>query len=191
MANPEHLPASPENNLEAIGEAARNRSEELRSIESGVELSPESAEQQAEKARAEALEAAVSVEAGGAEKNHHAEPAAAIKRAPASKARKDASFNRTMTDVQHELTGTSRSFSKIIHHKTIEATSEAVGRTIARPSAIVAGSSVALVFTFAVYMIAKFYGYPLSGFETIGAFVIGWMIGIFYDFGKKLIYGSS
>lgn len=190
MSTPEQLLASPENNLEAIGEAARSRSEQLRGQEFSGELSPESAEKQAEHARAEAMEAAVSVEKGGAERSKQAEPTApAARQRPASKSNREASFKRTMNDVQHELNPSSRTFSKIIHNRAIETTSEVIGSTIARPSAIAAGSFAALVLTFALYMLAKYYGYPLSGFETIGAFVAGWILGLIYDFLKMLITG--
>ena len=190
MSSPEILPANPESNLEAIGEAAKNRSEVLRSAESSVESSPESAESQAEKARIEALESAVSVEAGGTENDKPAEPTTRIKRGPATRSNKEASFKRTMEDVQHELSGPSRTFSKAIHNKAIEATSDALGRTLMRPSAVLAGSLMALVLTFALYMIAKFYGYPLSGFETIGAFAAGWILGFVYDFLRTLLTGK-
>lgn len=189
MSNPEQLLASPENNLEAIGEAARNRSEQLQNQETSVETSPESVERQVERARAEALEVAISVEAGGAEKDK--KPATSAPRQKrSSPISREESFNRTMSDVQRELDDASRTFSKVIHNKNVEVASEAIGRTIARPRAIAAGSFMALVLTFALYMIAKFYGYQLSGFETIGAFIFGWCLGLIYDFLRNLITGK-
>jgi hypothetical protein len=34
-------------------------------------------------------------------------------------------------------------------------------------------------------------GYPLSGFETIGAFALGWMLGIVFDFFKVMVTGRK
>ena len=60
-----------------------------------------------------------------------------------------------------------------------------------RPNAILAGAVVAFVLVLAVYLISKFYGYTLSGFETIGAFIVGWVLGILYDFFKVMITGKK
>lgn len=190
MSSPERLVGSPENNLEAIGEAAKNRSEELRGMEYGPESGQESAERQAEKARIEALESAVSVESGGIERGK-GEPKTPAPRTRSSKSGREANFKRTMDDVQHELNVPSRTFSKVIHNRAVEVASEGIGKTIARPSAIISGALIALVATFALYLIAKFYGYPLSGFETIGAFIIGWILGLTYDFAKIIFTGKK
>lgn len=84
-----------------------------------------------------------------------------------------------------------RAFSKFIHNPAVEKTSEAVGNTVARPNAILAGAVVAFFLVLLVYVVAKFYGYRLSGFETIGAFIIGWIIGILYDFFRVMITGKK
>jgi hypothetical protein len=42
-----------------------------------------------------------------------------------------------------------------------------------------------------VYVVSKYYGYALSGFETIGAFIAGWVLGILYDFFKVMITGKK
>jgi hypothetical protein len=43
----------------------------------------------------------------------------------------------------------------------------------------------------ALYVFAKTLGFTLSGFETIGAFVIGWIIGILFDFLRAMITGKQ
>jgi hypothetical protein len=42
-----------------------------------------------------------------------------------------------------------------------------------------------------VYLIAKNLGYVLSGFETIGAFAIGWIIGVLYDYFRVMVTGKK
>jgi hypothetical protein len=96
-----------------------------------------------------------------------------------------------MADARAHMSAPSRAFSKVIHNKTVEQVSAAVGSTVARPNAILSGAVFAFLLTLAVYLIAKNLGYPLSGFETIGAFALGWILGILYDFFKVMITGRK
>jgi len=163
-------------------------------IERAVEKSNiENGEQAAEKAKHEALEQAISVEKGSAEKKRKEASASPAKRrhGVVSKKERNASYKHHMKQLQSELTPTQRVFSKFIHNPVVEKTSEAVGNTVARPNAILAGAMVAFFLVLAVYLISKFYGYTLSGFETIGAFIVGWLLGILYDFFKVMITGKK
>ncbi|MEO6109391.1 MAG: hypothetical protein ABIP50_00030 [Candidatus Saccharimonadales bacterium] len=175
-------------------EASAEQYEALRDkIEAGAEIGIENAEKTAEKAKIEALETAISIEAGSAEKARK-EPksaAPAKRRGTISKKEKEASFKRHMKNVQAEMPPVQRAFSKFIHAKAIERTSEVVGGTIARPNAILSGAIVAFVLVLAVYLIAKHLGYVLSGFETIAAFAVGWIIGLLYDFFRVMITGKK
>ncbi|RYZ78823.1 MAG: hypothetical protein EOP04_28955 [Proteobacteria bacterium] len=99
-------------------------------------------------------------------------------------------FDKQMSSVQQEMNPSERRFSKIIHKKSIEKTSDALGASIARPNALLAGSISAFVLVTVLYLIAKHYGYRLSGFETIAAFILGWVIGMIYDYVKLLISGN-
>lgn len=101
------------------------------------------------------------------------------------------SFKKTMAETRSHMSPASKVFSSFIHNPVIEKTSEAVGNTIARPNAILSGSLVALLFTTAIYVWAKYAGYPLSGFETIAAFIIGWLVGIILDFTRIMITGKQ
>ena len=78
----------------------------------------------------------------------------------------------------------SRVFSKVIHNKAIEKTSEITANTIARPNLIIAGGLSTLILCSTVYLIAKQYGYTLSGFEAIGTFILGWAIGAIIEFAR-------
>ena len=104
--------------------------------------------------------------------------------------RKD-SFKKTMETVQSQLPKSSRAFSKVIHNPTVEKVSEVTGRTVARPNAILSGSMAAFVLTLAIYTLAKINGYPLSGFETIATFIIGWLAGMLFDYIRIGIKGGN
>jgi hypothetical protein len=184
--NPEHKELNPER-LEAQEnlESAIERAAEQSKVENG--------EKAAEKARVEALKEAVSVEAGSAEKKGKETAASPTKRrhGVVSKKEREVSYKQHMKQLQTELTPTQRAFSKVIHNPIVEKTSDVVGSTIARPNAILAGAVVAFFLVLAVYLVSKFYGYTLSGFETIGAFIVGWVLGILYDFFKVMITGKK
>jgi hypothetical protein len=184
--SPEKQEISPEQ-LDSYLRAAETSAEraEKNTVESG--------EKAAEKARIEALEAAISVERGGAEKKRKAPSSSPAKRrhGVVSKKEREASYKHHMQQLQSELSPGQRAFSKFIHNPVVEKTSEAIGNTIARPNAVLAGAVVAFILVLAVYVIARFYGYTLSGFETIGAFIAGWLLGIMYDFFKVMITGKK
>ncbi len=188
----EQLKNSSERGAEQPEITAEHYERAEKGIDNKAEKNVESAETQAEKARVEALESAVSVEKGGAEKDKkpgHTAPAR--RRTAISKKEKTASFNKHMKQVQAELPPVQRAFSKFIHSPAVEKTSEFIGSTIARPNAILAGSITAFVLVLATYLIAKTFGYPLSGFETIAAFIFGWIIGMMYDYIRLLVTGKK
>jgi hypothetical protein len=187
----EQQPQGPENNIETPKVSAEHYENAEKNIEAKSEH-VESGEKAAEKARVEALETAISVEKGGAEKKTKSSDAPTPRRRGGiSKKEKTASYKKHMKQVQAELPPAQRAFSKIIHTPVVEKTSEFVGGTIARPNAILSGAIVAFVLVLVVYLIAKNLGYVLSGFETIGAFIIGWVIGILYDYFKVLVTGKK
>lgn len=174
---------------EDLEKAAHERREALREEhERAHEQSPEKTDE----ARREALEKAQSIEKLS-KKNHEHAPSPTEKRVERVIGQKDrdASFAATMEDVRHHMTPASRSFSRVIHNKAVEKVSDAAGSTIARPNAILSGSVVAFVLTLALYLIAKNLGYALSGFETIGTFILGWVLGIAFDFLKVMVTGRK
>lgn len=112
----------------------------------------------------------------------HMESPARKRHGSPSKRQRSAAFKETMKEVRHEMPLTSRLVSSIIHNRAVETTSDFLASTVARPNALLAGSVVAFISVTLVYFFAKNYGYQLSGFETIGAFVLGWVLGIVYDY---------
>jgi hypothetical protein len=192
MATPEVQPSAERSGVET----AKAAGEQLEALEKKHEKSAEKGTSNQEQAKTEAkhnaMEQAISVEAGSAEREHKQPGQSTARRhGVVSKHEKEASFKKEMKRVQAELPAGSRAFSKIIHNKAIEKTSDAVGSTIARPDAILSGAVAAFILVLAVYIVAKTFGYVLSGFETIGAFVIGWILGIIYDYVKTLVTGRS
>lgn len=108
-----------------------------------------------------------------------------------TKRHREQSFDKQMEGIQPHLSRGEQAFSKVIHNKSVEKTSDVAGSTIARPNALLAGSISAFILVTIVYLLAKHYGYPLSGFETMGAFVAGWIIGLLYDYVHLLIKGKK
>lgn len=187
--SPEQLPQNPERSAES---KAENKYELYERPETAAEIaSIESAERLEKRARAEAMETAVSVERKGMEQKRPTESTKASARKAASKQAKEASFKRQMGRIQAEMKPTERAFSKFIHNKAVEKISDVLGATIARPNAILSGAIMAFVAVLVVYIVAKNLGYVLSGFETIGAFIAGWVIGVVYDYLRLIITGKK
>lgn len=191
MKNQEHTATNNEHETppKAVPELDNERQEALRNKrEKAAELAPRDS---LEDARHEALEKATSVEHGKEKPATREKSPAERRRGPVSAEAREISYNAKMHEIQSHMTPAGRAFSKIIHNKAVDAVSEAVGSTIARPNAILSGAIAAFLFSLATLMIAKHYGYRLSGFEAIGAFVAGWLIGILYDFFKVMITGKK
>lgn len=166
--------------------------ERLRSPDLTVELSERDIKNNTEKARRDVSEIVNNVEKKSREaEKEQSQSAAPLRRGSISKKQKNESYKRTIKQVQKELPVGSRTFSKIVHNRFVEKASEALGATIARPNSMLAGAISAFIITLVVYTIAKKSGYALSGFETIGAFILGWVIGIIYDYVRTLIPGKK
>lgn len=193
MSSPETNNASPEKGrgAESLDSAAEQLEKLANQQERGAELSPRDAEALAERARLEALDNAISVEAGGAEKNKPRDAYRPRQRQKATKRQRNESFKRQMKDVRRDMSLPSVMFSKVVHNPVVEKASDVVGSTVARPNALLAGSFCAFALTLGVYVVAKTIGYQLSGFETIGAFFVGWLIGIIYDYLRIIITGKK
>lgn len=192
MNNQEKLTTTPEHE-QPSRELEKSAAELREALRERHERAGERTHENIDEARQEALEKAKSIEKSGEKPKleHQVSPAERRTDRPIGKAERDASFNTTMQEVRAHMSGPSRAFSQVIHNKTVERVSDAAGSTIARPNAILSGAVVAFALTLAVYLVAKNMGYPLSGFETIGAFAIGWVLGTVYDFLKVMVTGRK
>ena len=177
--NQEALQEAGEQGRERIAEQLERRSPESRAEKNAHEISQEALEHAASKHEKESSHQERSID-----------DLETKRKSPATKRQQAEAFNRVMDEAQSHMSPASRTFSKIIHNPVIEKTSEAVGKTIARPNAILSGSVGAFVIVLGVFLIARHYGYPLSGAETIVAFAAGWVVGIVYDFLRAMITGG-
>lgn len=191
MANQEHLPYSPERERVSPEELERIGAERRGELHEKLREQTEKQHETVEAAHEKALELAKEKESTKHEQEERAPSPAERRRGPISKKERDASFNKTMQEVRSQMSGPSRTFSKLIHNKAVEKTSEVVGGTVARPNALLSGAVFAFLLVLGVYVVAKNFGYPLSGFETIAAFAIGWLLGIAFDFVKIMITGRK
>lgn len=185
MATPEHLPASPEASGEKLKDLERAPEILDKKVEVGRE-SKEDAERNVEKAREEVNKEAIS----GREVSPSENKKDSRDEAPVIPRSRDDSYKITMKRVQSEMSAPARAFSRVIHNKTVERTSEVIGSTVARPDAILSGSVFACILVLAVYLLARYNGFSLSGFETIAAFIVGWVLGIVFDFLRAMITGK-
>lgn len=190
-SNPEVITGGAEATVEAQDAAAERSKELAKTLENRAEQSPDARAEATEKARSDAnKEALMSKETGGSEKKSGGEPTSSAVR-KITKQQKDVEYAKTLTEIQSHMSSPARTFSKVLHNPAVEKTSDAIGNTIARPNAILAGSTTAFVAVAVVYMITKHYGYVLSGFESIGAFILGWMLGIGLDYLRVLLRGGT
>lgn len=173
---------------EALREAAEHGEERLKEQHEALERKNHE-KVDSKEAHKEALEKAHSKEKH-AEKEKPEQKHEHEKKRVRSRSERESAYNDIMRDTRKEMSAPGRAFSKIIHNKAVEATSEALGKTVARPNAILSGSVFAFVITLAVYIVAKRYGYSLSGTETILSFVGGWLLGILFDFFRTMITGK-
>lgn len=186
MSHPEHAPHR-ESRAE-VQTAAGERAEQLNTrIEKTAEQSPDTHQERIDSARREAKE--VFTKEPGKERSSN-EPASAAAIRTVAKADKLMAYKKTMHTIQREMGSSSRAFSKFIHSPFVERSSDIIGSSLARPNAVLAGSAMALILVSGVYVTARSFGYQLSGFETIGAFVIGWLIGIVFDYFRAMISGK-
>lgn len=166
------------------GEVLKSKAEQLE------QRSPErSSAERADESRHEALEQAQSAEKDRANESRPDRPETKRDTPPSSKAARKEAFDSIMSEVQSQMSPAERTFSKFIHAPAVEKVSDVTGKTIARPNAILAGSLTAFVLVLAVYLVARHYGYPLSGAETMVAFALGWVLGVVFDFLRLMVTG--
>lgn len=90
-------------------------------------------------------------------------------------------YAHTLSSLQRHLAPASRRFSQIIHTPIIEKTSEAMERTVARPSVVLGATWTALIVGGLFYFTARYFGYTLSGSEMLFSFIIGAILGLMLE----------
>lgn len=107
--------------------------------------------------------------------------------APTTKADKLHSFNTTMHHVRQKMSKPEQAFSTFIHKPSVEKASDAMGKTVARPSGVAGATVAAFIGLLSVYGIAKIGGFELSGSEVPLLLVIGFVLGLFIEWAYKSI----
>lgn len=97
--------------------------------------------------------------------------------APVTRLDKLVSYRHTLKGVQKQLKPTSRKFSKFIHAPIVEKTSEALEKTVMRPSVTLGASLTALAVGGFFYFSARRYGFTLSGSEFLVSLLVGAIMG--------------
>lgn len=90
-------------------------------------------------------------------------------------------FDSIVDEATYTMPFYRRFFSKIIHNHIVAMASDILASTAGRPNALLAGAIASFIFTLPLYLLAKNYGYALSGFEPIISFTAGWLAGMIFD----------
>ena len=165
------------NSLEQAGHELR---EALQQSHELADREPNRSERFEQTARQEALEQAARTQERI--QTEDAKIEAPKKRSRPGKKELDVSFKQTMKQIQSEMSPADRAFSKVIHNPVVDKVSSVAGSTVARPNLILAGALGTIILCSVIYLVAKFYGYPLSGTEAIATFIIGWAIGAIIEY---------
>lgn len=97
-------------------------------------------------------------------------------------------YNRTLRRAQAQLPVAYRTFSKVIHAPAIEAASEAIGKTVARPSGILAGGVAAFLGSSAFLWVARHYGYEYNFLLFVFLFAGGFLLGLVTELLLRLVW---
>lgn len=90
---------------------------------------------------------------------------------------KDIAFSRTITRTRKKLSAPSRAFSKVVHNNAVDRSSDFVGRTVARPPAMLGGAFFAFVGTSILLWATRKYGYEYNYLVMLLLFVFGTVFG--------------
>lgn len=96
-------------------------------------------------------------------------------------------YSQTMASLQRKLNPASRTFSKVIHVPAIEKTSEALEKTVMRPSVVAGATWSAFLTGLIFYITARVYGFQLTGSEMLVALLAGAVLGILLEGLARLI----
>lgn len=95
---------------------------------------------------------------------------------------KKQSFKKTMQRVRSNLTKPEQLFSKLVHLKPVELTTDIAAKTVFRPTPILVGGLFSTIITGSIYLLARLRGYGIPGVGwVIVSFILGYMAGLFID----------
>lgn len=173
MSSPEtNINNSSEKQLEPENHENKERVQrQIENLESKAENAHETQREQLEIARHEVKKMAPEA------KPHHGHEHRAP--TPPGRKEKEQTYRHTLASIQRELpTRFSRSFSKMIHQPIIEKASDITGKTIFRPSLMLGTTLGALIGGSTFYLLAKRYGFPISGSEFLLFGLVGALLSL-------------
>lgn len=171
----ERLKSTPENKTEVLdvsAEAERN----LERIKSKAETEAQPEAKEIQSLHEQTKEKAISgkeVTIGEKESTHNDTPLHGTYREL-----KNASYERSLKRIQSKLPSAQRSFSRLIHKPVVEAVSEPLAKTVARPSGILGGGLFALIGNSWLLYLSKSYGFAYNFFTFFVLIAIGFALGI-------------
>lgn len=104
-----------------------------------------------------------------------------------TKQEKQRSFDTTMHHARKNMRVLDRSFSKVIHQPVVEKTSDALGKTVARPSGLMGAGVASFIGLLSIFGVAKYAGFELSGSEMPLLILIGLVTGLFVEWAMKSV----
>jgi hypothetical protein len=90
-------------------------------------------------------------------------------------------YKQTLKSLQSRLKPAQKRFSQVIHQPTVEKVSDALGKTVMRPSVSHGAVVTAVAVESFFYFTARHYGYVMSGSEVILALLVGGLVGLFLE----------
>lgn len=94
---------------------------------------------------------------------------------------KETAYKQSLQRIQSQLKAPQRLFSKTIHNPSIERLSNVAGRTVARPSGILAGGFLALLGSNVLLYLAKHYGFKYNYLAFFLLFIGGFIAGLILE----------
>jgi hypothetical protein len=96
-------------------------------------------------------------------------------------------YNRTLKRIRTHMSTPDRIMSKVVHQPIIEKVSNVSARTVARPSAFLGGSFLALIASTALVYLSRHYGFTYNYAIIFIAFAAGFILAIAIELLFKLV----
>lgn len=96
-----------------------------------------------------------------------------------------------MRQIRSKLSKPDKTFSKVIHNKTVESVSEVSSKTIARPSGLLGGGICALLGSAYLLYMTKHYGFEYNYFVFFLLFVGGFFVGMFGELLLRYVFRKT
>jgi hypothetical protein len=107
---------------------------------------------------------------------------------PIGRSLRESAVKRGTKQVQNELSGRDRAFSRVIHQPVVEALSNAAEGTVARPSGLLVGGLFSVLSSIAVLYICRHYGYQYNYLVGLACFAAGFLVGLVFEGIYKLFF---